>query len=222
MGDFSTELCGGTHLASTGQVGVCRIPKDELIAAGVRRITAVTGPRALQRIRDAEKVLGELQQLLKAPLPEDLPRRVAALQDELRDTKRQLAKQASQSVAGLVDELLASAEVVDGVSIVVHAAAEGSRETFRDFIDQIRAKSPNVAILLGCVQDGKVALAAAVGKDLIARGLSASDCVKTAAKVAGGGGGGRPDMAEAGGKNPDKLPEALAAGAEYYRAKLKG
>src|SRR5690606_35478515 len=98
MGDFSTELCGGTHLGNTGQVGVFRILKDELIAAGVRRITALTGDKALQRMRDSEHILGELQGLLKAGTPDELPKRVTALQDELRDLKRELSKHTAQSL----------------------------------------------------------------------------------------------------------------------------
>jgi alanyl-tRNA synthetase len=108
------------------------------------------------------------------------------------------------------------------VRIVVYAAGDAKRETLRDFIDQLRVKASPVAILLGAVTDGKVSLTAAVSKDLIAKGLSASDCVKAAASIVGGGGGGRPDLAEAGGKDPAKLDEALAAGGRYYREKLAG
>jgi alanyl-tRNA synthetase len=219
MGNFSQEFCGGTHLSNTGQVGLCKISHEEPVAKGVRRVTALTGAKALHRIRETEDVLRELVALLKTPQPEDLPRRVQVLQDELRAARRELDQQATQSVAGTVDELIAAAETVGGVRIISHQA-DAKRDTLRDFVDQLRAKSGPVAIVLGTVEDGKVALTAAVSKDLIARGLSASDCVKTAAKIVGGGGGGRPDMAEAGGRFPDKLPEALAAGAKYYREKL--
>ncbi len=221
MGDFSTELCGGTHLENTGQVGICKLLKDELIASGVRRITALTGPKALERIRETEDLLKEMVALLKTPQPEDLPRRVATLQEELHAVRRELAKQTSRSVAGTVDDLIHTAEVIDGVKIVVHDAQDAGRETHRDFIDQIRGKASPVAILLGSVFDRKVALTAALSKDLIGRGLSAAECVKAAAKVAGGGGGGRPDMAEAGGKNTEKLADALTEGENYYRGKLQ-
>lgn len=220
MGEFSKELCGGTHLANTGQVGVCRIIKDELVASGVRRISALTGPRALQRIRETEAALHEIGMLLKTQLPEDLPRRVTALQDELREARRELARQSSESIAGSLDELIAGAAEAGGVKIITHAPENCTRDSLRDYADQIRAKVPSAAILLGAVIDGKVSLLAAVSKDLVKRGVSASDCVKTAAKVVGGGGGGRPDLAEAGGKIPEKLPEALQAGLEYFREKL--
>ncbi|MFQ5734057.1 MAG: alanine--tRNA ligase [Planctomycetaceae bacterium] len=220
MGDFSTELCGGTHLANTGQVGLCKIVKEELVASGVRRVTALTGPKALRRIRKTESLLGDLVALLKTPQPEDLPKRVAALQAELRETKKALQKQTSQSVSGLVDELIAGAEAIDGVRIVTHVSESADRDTLRQFADEIRKKAKSAAVLLATVDNGKVAMTAAVTKDLIARGVKAGDCIKVAAKVVGGGGGGRSDLAEAGGKLPEKIPEALQAGAAFYREKL--
>jgi len=130
--------------------------------------------------------------------------------------------QSRRSVAGMVDELLTSAEDVAGTKIIAYAPQNGTREILRDFADQLRSKCSSVAILLGAIDDGKVALTAAISKDLLGRGVSASECVKTAAKVVGGGGGGRPDLAEAGGKLPDNLPQALAEGAAYYRQQLQG
>lgn len=220
MGDFSLELCGGTHLANTGQVGVCRVLKEELVAAGVRRITCLTGPKALTRMRETDALVREAAALLKATHPEDLPRKIVSLQEELREARRELAKFTAQSLADSARELVAAAPVIDGVKVLVHRADGVPREALKEFIDHLRACDPNVAVLLGVVSDGKVALSAAVSKPLIARGLNASDCVKTAAKVAGGGGGGRPDLAEAGGKLPEKLDDALAAGLAYFRSKL--
>ena len=107
-----------------------------------------------------------------------------------------------------------------GVKIIARATDVTNRETLREFIDRLRGKGRSVAILLGSATDGKVALTAAVSKDLVQRGISASDCVRTAAKIVGGGGGGRPDLAEAGGKHPEKLGEAIAEGAKFYRLKL--
>ncbi|MGE3315783.1 MAG: alanine--tRNA ligase [Planctomycetaceae bacterium] len=220
MGDFSIEFCGGTHLTNTGQVGLCKIQSDEPVAKGVRRITALTGPRALGKIRDTENLLKELVSIMKTPQPEDLPRRIQVLQEELREAKRELATHTSQSVAGTVDELLAQAESVGDAKIVTHITTDGNKDALRDYVDQLRGKKIPVAILLGTVTDGRVSLTAAITKDLQQRGLNASEAVKAAAKLVGGGGGGRPDMAEAGGKDPSKLAEALAEGAKYYREKL--
>jgi alanyl-tRNA synthetase len=220
MGQFSVELCGGTHLTNTGQVGFLKIVAEEPVAKGVRRFVAMTGPRALQRVRDAENLLKELVALLKTPQPEDLPRRVAVLQEELREAKKLLDAQTSESVAGIAEELFAQAEEVSGVKIIARDTEVTNRDTLREFIDRLRGKGKPVAILLGSKSDGKVALTAAVSKDLISRGVSASDAVRAAAKVVGGGGGGRPDLAEAGGKHPEKLADAIAEGAAYYRSKL--
>ncbi len=216
MADFSTELCGGTHLANTGQVGLCRIISEEPVAKGVRRISALTGPRSLSRIRDTETVVKELSVALKAP-PEELLRRIETLQTELRESRKQLQQLSRASVADAAASLVDEAEIVDGVRIVVHRATDTDRDGLRDFADQLREKVSPVAILVAAEIDGKVALTAAVSKDLLDRGLNASDCIRAAAAVVGGGGGGRPDLAEAGGRDPGKIDQALEAGASVYR-----
>ncbi len=222
IGDFSREFCGGTHLNNTGQVGLCKITSEEPVAKGVRRIKAFTGPKALGQIRETENLVKELVTLLKTPGPAELPRRIEQLQEELRQTRKEVQKVASQNVSGLVDELLQSAETVGDVKIVTHVAENITREALRDFVDQLRQKGGPIAILLGAEIDGKAALIAGVSKDLIKQGVKAGDAVKVAAKAVGGGGGGRPDMAEAGGKNPAALPDAIQAAADFYREKLGG
>ena len=125
------------------------------------------------------------------------------------------------SLADTAMHLVAVAETINGVKLIVHDAAGCPRESLKDLIDRIREKAPSVVILLGLVVEDKVAFISCVSKDvLVSKGLNASDCVKTAAKVCGGGGGGRPEMAEAGGKDPAKIAEALLAGAAYCRGKL--
>ncbi len=219
MGDFSTELCGGTHLSNTGQVGLCRVIRDELVAAGIRRITCFTGPKAIARIRETENIVKESAALLKSQ-PDDLPRKIEALQNELRDAKKELAKYAGQSLAETAGKLVASAETIGTAKLIVAEVKDITRDQLKEFTDRIREKAPSAAILLGLIADDKLAFIAAVSKDLTAKSLSAGDCVKAAAKLAGGGGGGRPDLAEAGGKDITKLAEALAAGADYFRGKL--
>jgi len=220
MGDFSIELCGGTHLSNTGQVGMCRVIRDELVSAGVRRVTCYTGPKALARIRETENLVKEASALLKAP-PEELTRKIEAIQTELRDVKKELAKYTVASLADSAAQLVSKAETINGVKLIVHNAEGCPRDSLKEFVDRIREKAPSVAILLGLVVEDKVALIASVSKDvLVSKGVNASDCVKIAAKMCGGGGGGRPEMAEAGGKDPSKLEAALAAGAAYCREKL--
>lgn len=221
MGDFSIELCGGTHLSNTGQVGLCRITSEEPVAKGVRRMTALTGPRALQKSRETDELVAQLQRLLKAHQPQDLLLRVETLQSEVRNLSRELARLTRESVADSVQHLVQNAHVVGGVRIVAHALTDVPRESLREFADQLRDHYGPMALILGAVIEGKVALIAAVSPELVReKSLSASDCVKAAARVAGGGGGGRPDLAEAGAKLTDKLPDAIAAGEAYFRSVL--
>lgn len=220
MGNFSKELCGGTHLTSTGQVGLCKVIAEESVAKGVRRITAYTGPKALQKVRDDEQLLRDVAVALKVPRVEDAPQRVTALLEELRELKRELQKQSSQTAAGVVDTLLAGATRVGETTLVTSLVDNADVDTIRGLIDQIRRKSASAAVLLGSVNDGKVVLIAGLSTDLVEKKISASDWVKAAAKAVGGGGGGRPDLAQAGGKTPENLPQAIADGQAYLLQKL--
>jgi alanyl-tRNA synthetase len=220
MGDFSIELCGGTHLDNTGQVGLCKIAGETNVAAGVRRISAETGKRALQRIRQTEKLLNNVTRSLKIPQPDDVPRRIAQLQEELRQARSDLTEFTKASVADSVHLFLSDAETAGTAKIVCRRVDGLDRDGLRELADQLRDKAGSVALLLAAEIDGKVALLAAVTKDLVKQGVKAGDCVREAARVVGGGGGGRPDLAEAGGKDPAKIDAALETAAAFYREKL--
>jgi len=220
MGDFSRELCGGTHLTNTSQVGLCKVISEESVAKGVRRISAYTGPRAFSKIHADEQLLQDLALQLKAQRVEDLPDRVHALQEEVRELKRQLNKQSTQSAAGLVDTLVKDAAKVGDVSIVTAVVDATDADGIRALIDQVRRKASPVAVLLGSVHEEKIILIAGLSQELVDKKLSASDWVKAAAKVVGGGGGGRPDLAQAGGKDPSKLQEAIQTAATWLTQKL--
>jgi alanyl-tRNA synthetase len=222
MGGFSVELCGGTHVANTGQIGLCRVISEEPVAKGVRRVVACTGRKALERIRETESLLKEVAQALKAPQPVDAPQRITQLQDEVRQLKQQLAQYTQASVADSVGTLLGEATTAGGAKIVCRRIDGADRDTLREYADQLRAKGGAVALLLAAEIDGKVALLAAVSKDLIAKGVKAGDCIREAAKAVGGGGGGRPDLAEAGGKDPAKIDDALQVATSFYRQALGG
>lgn len=219
MGDFSRELCGGTHLANIGQVGLCKLVAEESVASGTRRVTALTGKRALEKIRQDETILAELAGLLKSR-PEDLPKRVTALAEEVKQLKRDLSKKATQSAGTSADSLLESAVEVNGVKIVTHQADGLDVEALRGLIDQLRRKASSLAVCVASVTEGRVTLIASLSKELVERGLNAVEWVKAAAKHVGGGGGGRPDMAQAGGKDASKVPQALAEAVEFLRSKL--
>jgi len=213
MGHISKELCGGTHLDNTGQVGLLKIVGQESVAAGTRRITALTGPAALAHVRRNEAALAAAAAELKVP-PEELPHRVAALLKEVRQLKKQLAA-GTKSQRMTVEALLAGAAEVAGTKVVIAEVPDVGPQVLRQLIDHLRRKAAPVAVMLASRQEeGKVMLVAGLSRDLVEKGLDAVGWVRTAAELVKGGGGGRPDMAQAGGKNAQKLPQALDAARE--------
>ena len=209
IGEFSKELCGGTHLENSGQVGLLKIVGQESVAAGTRRITALTGPAALEHVRRVEALLGEAAGVLKVP-PEEVPARVEALLKEVRQLKKRLAAGAKASGVS-AETLLAEAAEVAGSKVVIAEVPGTSPAALRQLIDQLRRKAAPVVVMLGSRQDeGKLLLVSGASRDLVGRGFDSVTWVRRAAEVVGGGGGGKPDMAQAGGKLPEKLPEALS------------
>jgi len=221
MGDYSKELCGGIHLDTTGQVGLFKITSEESVSAGTRRIVALTGPAALHQVRRSEVVLSRTAAMLKVPAVE-VPERVEALVREVRQLKKQLAA-GSKTEAFTVDHLLAEAIEVAGTRIVVAELPEASPPMMRGLIDQLRRKAAPVAVMLAARQDeGKVMLIAGLSRDLVEQGMDAVRWVRAAAAKVQGGGGGRPDMAQAGGKDAQNLPEALETARMSIREILAG
>ena len=207
MDGKSRELCGGTHVSSTGQIGMVRVIGEESVSAGTRRVTAVTGHRAVERFRQAENVLAEAASALKVPVAE-LPSRLATVVKELKDLKK--SRGPSSTTVLSVDDLLAAATDIAGTRVVVADAHGSDAAAMRQCIDQLRRKGSPIAVLLGTAEGEKVTLVAGISRELEALGLSAGNWIKDAATIVGGKGGGKPDLAQAGGKLVDKLPEALA------------
>lgn len=220
MGDFSKELCGGTHLTNTGQVGLFKIIGEESVAAGTRRITAVTGQEAVRRARQVETALLEVASLLRCPVG-DIGERVGGLIKEVRELKRNLAAGTARLQVS-ADDLLAAAQTLDGAKLVVAEVAGGTPEGLRSLIDQLRQKTASVAALLASRDEEKVVLVAGVTRDLVAKGAHSGNWVREAAKAVGGSGGGRPDMAQAGGKRPEQLAAALDVARQVIAAQLGG
>ncbi len=214
VGEFSKELCGGTHLTNTGQIGIFMIVGEESVAAGTRRITAICGRGAMEQIRRVRTLLSQVAGTLKVP-PEELPQRVEALGNELRRLKKEAAAGPKSQAGASVEQLIAEAAELDGVKLVI-AEVPGGPNELRQTIDQLRRKAAPVAVLLANRQEEeeKVTLIAGLSRDLVDRGLDAVAWVRAASAVVDGGGGGRPDMAQAGGKLPQKLPEALQTARE--------
>ncbi len=209
IGDFSTELCGGTHLDATGQIGLFKVTTEGAVASGVRRLEAVTGSAALAHVGQEEHALREAADLLRiAPL--EVPRRLQKLLDEQKGLERQLAELEGRLAKSRGQDLVAGARPVAGIPVVVARLDGLDADGLRAVVDSVRERLGSGVIFLGAVTDGKVTLVSAVTKDLTGR-VHAGKLVQEVAKAVGGGGGGRPDLAQAGGKNPAELDRALAA-----------
>jgi alanyl-tRNA synthetase len=209
IGDFSTELCGGTHLDATGQIGLFKVTDEGAVASGVRRIEAVTGENALAHVGREEAALRESAGLLRIP-PLELPRRLAALLEEQKRLEKQLAQLETKLARTQAQDLVAAAKPVAGVPVLAARLDGLDPDGLRAVVDTLRDRLPSGIILLGSAVDGKVSLVAAVSKDLMKR-FPAGRLVQEIARMVGGGGGGRPDLAQAGGKDASKLDEALGA-----------
>ena len=220
MGEFSRELCGGTHLDNVGQIGLVKIVAEESVSAGTRRISALTGLAALDHVRQVEEALAEVAGALKVP-PSQAASRVAALQDELKQLKKQQAARGKADSAESLDDQLASAGLIGDVRVLVAPFGSASPDDLRQRVDQLRKKAgQNLAVLLVSTLDGKVNLAAGLTPDLVDRKLHAGQWLKEVAPLVGGGGGGRPDLAQAGGKDPSQIPAALDRALEVIRERI--
>ena len=212
--DMSIEFCGGTHLRHTGQAGFFKIVAEESVSKGVRRLTAVTGRAAVEHVQRLDGLLRDVQQSL-ASSAEDAPKRIAALRDEIGALKKKLASGAAPAPkidpGAIAAKLLDSAPALGAGKLVVAELAGATDDQLRSTMDSLRAQSKSYGILLatGNVDEAKVTIVAAVSDDLVSKGLKAGDWVREVAKITGGGGGGKPQMAQAGGKDPTKIGEAL-------------
>jgi alanyl-tRNA synthetase len=205
--DVSRELCGGTHTAGTGEVGVFHVTGEGSSASNVRRIEAVTGPVGAELFRERTGRLRELAAMLRVQEAE-----VVHAVERLTRRVKELEKQPSGGPdRGDADRLVAQASEVGGAPVVVEAVEAPDAKSLLALSDAVRQRLGEAVVVLGTAVDGRVHLVAQVAPELVGRGLKAGDVVRTAAQVAGGGGGGRDTMAQAGGRDPEKLPEALAA-----------
>ena len=207
IGDFSTELCGGTHLEATGQIGFFKVDTEGAVASGVRRIEAVAGTAAVEAVTRQQRVLREIGDILKIA-PAEAPQRLRKLLDEQRTLERQLQELQGKAARSKADDLVAGARQVNGVAVVTGRIDGLDPDALRSVADRLRERLGSGIVLVGSVVDGKVNLVAAVTKDLTKR-FQAGKLVQDVARAVGGSGGGRPDLAQAGGKEPAKLDAAL-------------
>ncbi len=220
MGDYSLELCGGTHLTSTAEVGLFKIINETSVGAGLRRIEAVTGQGVLRYLAAKEEQLQEIAAVIKSPTHE-LVRRVEGLVQQNKALEQEIEALRNKLAKSEVQEILGQVQQIKGVPVLTAVVAAPDMDNLRSMVDLLRDNLGSGVILLGSAAGEKVNLVAAVTKDLMGRGLHAGNLVKEIAKVVGGGGGGRPDMAQAGGKEPSKLEEAIAKVVSVVEAQIK-
>ncbi len=209
---FSCELCGGSHVSNTSVIGSFRIVGESGTGTGIRRIEAVTGKAAHERAVADAVLLQEAATLLKSK-EADIPAKIEQLLTALKEAEREVAQLSHKLATSSLDDILAAKEEIHGVSVTAASVTVDSAEGLRDMADMVLDKVGGI-VLLGAVQGDKVSFVCKVDKELTKQGYHAGKIVKAAAVAAGGGGGGRPDMAQAGGKDPQKLEEALKAGKE--------
>jgi alanyl-tRNA synthetase len=216
MGEFSTELCGGTHVARTGDIGVVRIEAEGGVAAGVRRLEAVTGTGALDAIRKHDALLAEIATLLKSS-ESDTTARLEKLLAQQRELEKRVAELQGKLAGGTARDVLADARRSGDATVLATRIDGLDDKGLRDMADKLRDRIKSGVVVLGSARDGRALLLAAVTKDLTGK-FHAGNIIKHLAPLVGGGGGGRPDFAQAGGKDPDRLDAALAAAYEFLGA----
>jgi len=219
IGDVSSELCGGTHVDHTGEIGLIKILGEESIAAGVRRIEAVTGSAALVLFEKQGETLDHLAEILGAPA-ERLVDRAAKLVAENKELRKALEAREQKTGADMIDEIIKSAAAINGHKIIIRMLPDSDMKQLRSAADVFRKRVKSGVMVLGGGAGGKASLVAAVTKDLIER-LNAGEIVADIAPMIGGGGGGRADMAQAGGKDPSRISEALKKAEELVKKGLE-
>ncbi len=221
-GEYSRELCGGTHVRSTAEIGVFHILSETSSAANVRRVEAVTGPAAVELLLEHDRLLKEAATTLRTP-PQAVPEALRAHELERRTLQRTLKEGAGAAARGVdLQALAADAREIAGARVLAASVDVPDAKALLEVVDRLKGLLGDAAILLGTAADGRVHLVASVAPALVARGLSAGVLVKQAAEIVGGGGGGRDTMAQAGGRHPEKLHDAIEAAGAAIASALEG
>jgi alanyl-tRNA synthetase len=211
--DFSSELCGGTHVSNTAQIGMFKILSEAGIASGIRRIEAVTGLLAFSYMKGYEEKTLKLASQLKTN-PEGIEARIDQLLKDNKEKDKVIQQFKNEAIKSESESLINDFIEINGVKAFILDIGNSDANTIRDISDKIRDKNPDSVIVIAAENDGKVLLVASVSKDLVSKGIHAGNIIKQTAQIVGGGGGGRPDFAQAGGKNPLKIGEALGKAKE--------
>jgi alanyl-tRNA synthetase len=217
IGDFSTELCGGTHVQRAGDIGLFKIVSEGGVAAGVRRIEAVTGSGAFSHVSQTEHMLREVAGLVRGSR-DDVEDKVRQMLERSRRLEKEVAQLKEKLASGSGKDLAAEARDVEGVKVIAAVVDGADAAALRNALDQLKSRLGSAVVVLASVDAGKVTLIAGVTADLTAR-LKAGELVNHVAQQVGGKGGGRADMAQAGGNDPSQLPAALDSVAAWVRSK---
>lgn len=220
VGNFSKELCGGTHVKNSGEIGLFKILSETGVAAGIRRIEAVTGAKSVQYVEDKNDFLKEVSAALKCG-EKDVISRVQLLLQELKEKDKEIQGLKEKLNSSLEDELINSVIEIKGLKAVIAMVKDVEGEALRNLGDKLRDKLQTGVVILGTSSKDKVQFVAMATKDAVSKGVHCGKIIKEAATVAGGGGGGRPDMAQAGGKIPEKLKEAMDKAKEVLESLVK-
>ncbi len=210
MGDYSIELCGGTHCGDIAEIGSFKITSEGGVSAGVRRIEAITGLAVLEQLKQQLSLLQQSAALLKTK-PDNLVNKIESLLENQSEMARELAKVKQSAAKDAEGELLANAKEINGIKVIIGEFSDQDSETLRNLADKLVANAEPTFVLLANLKADKINFVTKANKDAVTKGVHCGKIIKEIAKICGGGGGGRPDMAEAGAKNPDKLAEALSA-----------
>ena len=213
MGDYSVEFCGGTHIDNTGKVGGFKIISEAGIAAGVRRIEAITGSKVISYLEGKETTINTVASALKSS-ESDLTRKAAQVMADIKTLESTIKSIKSDEISSSVDDIIASAKEIGGVKLICKKFENTDIDQLRNISDAVRGKADNVILVLAAVNGGKVTFIVSVSEDLIGKGYHAGKLIKDIAAAAGGGGGGKANMAQAGAKDPSKVEAALAKAEE--------
>ncbi len=218
MGEFSTELCGGTHVPQAGQIGFFKIVTESGVAAGIRRVEAVTGKAAVDYVQQREAQLLEIAHSLKTS-PQEVTQKIAQIIDNVRQAEKELTRLKTKLASSQGDDLAAQTQEIKGIKVLAANLENADAKVLRETLDQLKDKLKSCAIVLSTVEDGKITLIAGVSADLTSQ-IKAGELVNFVAQQVGGKGGGRPDMAQAGGTQPEHLPAALASVVDWVEKKM--
>ncbi len=220
--DASVEFCGGTHASNTGKIGMFKIVSESSVAAGVRRIEAVTGFNVLKLINDKQALINETAATLKVGNAAEIAKRASAVMEEFKAKEKELQALESKLALGKLEEILKNKTVIGEIEVICASLENSSADEIRSICEKVKNDNEKAVIILAAVSADKLTFCAAAGKLAVAKGIKAGEIVGAVAKITGGNGGGRPDIAMAGGKDASKLGEALSTGKALITDKIGG